>query len=233
VEPDVVRRIKAAWASIAEVAQLDRFQVIVRERSALCPPGRVGVLVIDDTVTVSVPREEMKPLFETSLADAEPAEAADRAALLDRLPPVSALLGPASLFYPLGPVAAGPLFPAVVQESVEEVNGLQASVSAEELEEGGVNRLTGQVFVLRSAHIPVAVCGYRAWPAGIAHLCVLTHPLHRRAGFGEAVARAALREALAEGRLPQWRARLMPSRNLARKLGLVELGAQVSFQIEL
>ena len=211
MEPEVVRRVKAAWASLAEVAQLDRFQVIVRQRSALCPPGRVGVLVIDDTVTVSVPREELKPLLETSLADAQPAEAANPAALVDRHPPVSSLLGPASLFYPLGPVAAEPVLPSVERESVEQVNALLASVSSEELDESGVNRLTGRVFVLRSAQgVPVAVSGYRPWPAGIAHLCVLTT---RRTAAPASV-------------------KLWPSRNLARKLGLVELGAQLSFQLE-
>ena len=91
------------------------------------------------------------------------------------LPPVSSLLGPASLFYPLNPVAAGPVLPNVERESVEQVNALLASVSSEELDESGVNRLTGRVFVLRSAQgVPVAVSGYRPWPAGIAHLCVLT-----------------------------------------------------------
>lgn len=167
VDPEVVRRIKAAWASIAEVPQLDRVQLIVRERSALCPPGRIGVLVLDDTVTVSVPRQELKPVLETSLAGAEPLEAADFAALLDRLPPVSALLGPAYLFYPLAPVAAGSALPTVVNESVQQVNDLIEAVSAEELDESGVSGLTGRVFALRAAEgVPVAICGYRAGRQG-------------------------------------------------------------------
>jgi hypothetical protein len=42
---------------------------------------------------------------------------------------------------------------------------------------------------------------------------------------------AAVAEALAEGLLPQWRARLAASKAVASSLGFIDLGAQVSLRV--
>jgi ribosomal protein S18 acetylase RimI-like enzyme len=76
-----------------------------------------------------------------------------------------------------------------------------------------------------------AVCGYEHWPARIAHLCVATAPQYRRRGAGRKVSEAAIASAVAEGLLPQWRARPEASKMLARSLGFEELGLQMSVRL--
>jgi RimJ/RimL family protein N-acetyltransferase len=76
-----------------------------------------------------------------------------------------------------------------------------------------------------------AACGYRRWPARLAHLCVLTAPQQRGRGLARTVAGAAVAHALDNGFLPQWRARPEPSRRVARALGFRELGAQLSVRL--
>jgi RimJ/RimL family protein N-acetyltransferase len=140
------------------------------------------------------------------------------------------VLGPAALFYPTDRA------PALSTDTVEETTldqlaALLGAVDADELDESGITKVTERLFVTRStAGEPIAACGYRRWPNGVAHLSVLTHPRHRRAGHGATVAAAAIQRALNEGLLPQWRARPSPSKALARKLGFVELGAQLSMR---
>jgi len=49
-------------------------------------------------------------------------------------------------------------------------------------------------------------------------------------GHARRAAAAATRQAITENLLPQWRARPPASQALARSLGLIELGAQLSLQ---
>lgn len=76
---------------------------------------------------------------------------------------------------------------------------------------------------------PTRSAGFREWPGGTAHLCVLTAPRVRGRGLARQVAAAATAYALASGHLPQWRARPAASRRVARALGFRELGSQLSF----
>jgi RimJ/RimL family protein N-acetyltransferase len=76
----------------------------------------------------------------------------------------------------------------------------------------------------------VAVAGYRNWLGQAAHINVLTSPALRGRGLAGAVAGAAVADALRHRLLPQWRARIDASRRVARTLGFVELGAQVSLR---
>ncbi|MFH8345476.1 GNAT family N-acetyltransferase [Streptomyces sp. NPDC018045] len=76
-----------------------------------------------------------------------------------------------------------------------------------------------------------AAAGYRHWPRGTAHLCVLTAPDRRGEGLARRVASAAVAHALAAGLLPQWRARLPASRRVARALGFQEVGSQLSVRL--
>ncbi|MFB9852823.1 GNAT family N-acetyltransferase [Micromonospora andamanensis] len=57
---------------------------------------------------------------------------------------------------------------------------------------------------------------------------MLTAPSRRGRGLARTVAAAATADSLAEGLLPQWRARPAASRRVARALGFRELGAQLS-----
>ncbi|MDQ6910294.1 MAG: hypothetical protein M3Z84_05855 [Actinomycetota bacterium] len=66
-------------------------------------------------------------------------------------------------------------------------------VSAAELDESGLAEITGPAFVIRLNNgVLAAACGFRLWPDGVAHFCVLTYPAHRRVGHATAVAAAAI-----------------------------------------
>jgi len=74
----------------------------------------------------------------------------------------------------------------------------------------------------------VAAAGYHRWPAGTAHLGILTAPDVRGRGLATRAAAAATADALAAGLLPQWRARVPASLRVAAKLGYRTLGRQFS-----
>ncbi|MBL7253815.1 GNAT family N-acetyltransferase [Paractinoplanes lichenicola] len=107
------------------------------------------------------------------------------------------------------------------------VTALRAGVSVEEDGEAGLEDITSAAFVVRGK----AVAGYELWPQGTAHLSVLTAVAWRGRGWGRRVASAATADALANGLLPQWRARPEASRRVARALGFAELGKQVSIRL--
>jgi GNAT superfamily N-acetyltransferase len=225
-----VERVKQAWALLVGVPALRARQVVVRADSYLCPPGWIGILALADTITVSVPRDELLDEVDAALGDLPAAELLSPTVVLPRLPPISKVLGPAALFYPTAGAPA--LSAGVVEEAtIDQVVALLGAVDSDELDESGIAKVTEPLFVIRStAGEPIAACGYRRWPNGVAHLSVLTHPEHRRVGHGATVAAVAIQRAANEGLLPQWRARPSPSKALARKLGLVELGAQLSLR---
>ncbi len=108
---------------------------------------------------------------------------------------------------------------------------LYADAGAADTGEAAVEDLPPPLYVAWLGGRPVAVAGYRQWPAGLAHLSVLVHPQHRRQGHGHRVAAAATASALRKGLLAQWRARPEASRALSRSLGYTELGEQLSVHL--
>jgi RimJ/RimL family protein N-acetyltransferase len=141
------------------------------------------------------------------------------------------VLGPATLAYLDGRDHR----PAGATAAVEEIAGnhadlaaFLASVPTDEAAESGLAGISSSAFVVRSGTRVVAASGYRRWPGEVAHLGVLTAPDHRGRGFARAVASAAVADGLANRLLPQWRARIEPSRRVARALGFRQLGSQLS-----
>jgi predicted GNAT family acetyltransferase len=69
------------------------------------------------------------------------------------------------------------------------------------------------------------------WSTSLAQIGVLTHPQWRGQGLATGVASSSVAQALEAGLVAQWRARctLTASRRIARSLGFVELGRQLSF----
>jgi GNAT superfamily N-acetyltransferase len=229
---DVRSHALASWASLSQVARLRRLQVLVRPSSPLCPSGWVGILGLLDTVTVAVPHRALTAPLEAAFAEV-PVALATRPELVGDLFGTSAeVLGPAALFFAGEPSAVTPLRDVVVL-SVADIQELLVSAADEEVRESGLPEVDSPVFATRDDHgSVVAACGYRRWPAGLAHMSVLTHPQHRCRGLARSVASAAIANALREGLLPQWRARPAPSKALARSLGLAQLGEQLSFRIQ-
>lgn len=223
--------VHQAWAALAGVPSLARFQVVVSSQSPLCPPGWIGVLVIEETVTVCVPDPDLIGVVRSELGALSPTHATDPDAVLSALPSTAKVLGPAGLFYP----PPGTLFAscgAVEELGRADLRELIAALHPGEADEAGIGSITSPAFGLRDDGGELAAaCGWRLWPYGIAHLCVATHPAHRRRGRGRAVARAAIGRAAESGLLPQWRARPLGSQRLAQSIGLTKVGAQLSVRI--
>ena len=253
----VIARARELWVGLAGVPIGFRpggVTVAVAPASLLCPPGWTGIVVIGDAAIatvaeksqVAVVREALQGL---ALTDLDPV----RAQL-----PTTAVLGPATLAY----LAADEFSPAPAHGEAgrlpaghPDLAALAASMPSEEAGEAGIDGIQSDAFVIRAEGHPdtrghrdasrtdsaagargagrvVAAAGYRRWRGVAAHLSVLTAPDFRGLGFGRAAASAATAEALAEGLLPQWRARVEPSRRIARSLGYRELGSQLSLQLQ-
>jgi GNAT superfamily N-acetyltransferase len=226
---DAARR---AWARLAGLPRLDGVQVVVDPESPLGRHGWIGILAVDGTVTACVPRRDLAPRVAAALGALTSQEATMPDVVRPHLPPTRAVLGPASLFYPPAGFAIGEV-PGVEEVSGEDLHELFHAVAPDELDESGLAEITGSLVASRAANGDLAaVCGYRRWPNEVAHLSVLAHPGHRGEGHGRRAAAAAIRRAMDEKLLPQWRARPPASQALALDLGLVELGAQLSLEPE-
>ncbi len=224
------QRVREAWAELIGVAHLRPVQVVVSTDSALCPKGWIGVLGLTGSVTATVPAEALKGEVEGALSRLTAEQATTPEALLPYLSTTTEIIGPASLFYADGFTPASSLT-GVEEVAVDELAPLLIDTPQTDLEESGISELSGTAFVARAADgTPVSACGYRVWPNGVAHLSVLTRPEHRGEGHGQRVATAAILRAIADGLLPQWRARPIGSQALAARLGLVRFGAQLSIR---
>jgi GNAT superfamily N-acetyltransferase len=229
--PADVVGVREAWAQLAGVERLDGIQVIVRPESALSVPGWCGFLSLDGTLTAVVPDDFHLGIVSAALVGLSATEATTPEIIVPRFSEVAEVLGPAALFYPTASVQDGWGRYEVDQETVDQLDGLLREVSPEDVAESGLDEITGPVFLIRQGDEVAAACGWQEWQARIAHLCILTRPAYRQRGLAAAVAAAALRAAVSEGLLPQWRARPIASQRLARSLGLVQLGAQLSLQL--
>ena len=100
-----------------------------------------------------------------------------------------------------------------------------------EVAESGIEEISTAAFAVLEDGQVVAAAGYRNWPRDTAHVSVLTAAAARGRGLARAAGAAAVAHAIEEGRLPQWRARPVASRHVARALGFRELGSQVSIRL--
>lgn len=223
--------VKRAWAKLIGLPELTRLQLLVDPISRLAPPGWIGILAIDDTLTISVPTHEFERRIKLAVRGVLPVDATNPAVILPKFPPAKTVLGPAGLFYNF----ASETFDASLKvDSVPSMSltFLMDSVSSDELNESGITQIDGDAFVIYSdRRKPNAACGYRVWPNGVANICVLVHREHRRLGYAYLLAKVTIARAEREGLMVQWRARPESSRRLALRLGLVELGAQLSLEL--
>jgi GNAT superfamily N-acetyltransferase len=219
-------RARTLWINLAHgpadfrESELD---VIASPDSQLCPPGWVGIVTLGNSAIATAP----EPDRVRSALDGLPIAAlTDPEAVGERLP-ISDVLGPATLAYCDVPPPGEP----VEQLPREDLAELIEAVTPEEAGEAALEDLTSAAFVVRDAGRVVAAAGYELWPYGVAHLSVLTAPDHRGRGLARTVAGAAVRDAMANDLLPQWRARPAASRRVAAALGFRELGKQLSIQL--
>jgi len=226
-------RARELWVQVAGSGARFAFDVsvTVAPESRLCPAGWAGIVVIDGKVLATAPDEGAARLMEEALGGLG-AETLTSAEVLRRRLAVGDIRGPATLAY----LDAGDFRPtAGVVEALEPgdhgVRQFRAGTAPDDLEESGIEEISTPAFVVREGGQVVAAAGYRDWPGDTAHLSVLTAPAARGRGLARRAASAAVGHALAEGKLPQWRARVEASRRVARALGFRELGAQVSLRL--
>jgi GNAT superfamily N-acetyltransferase len=220
--------VRAAWAAMAGVERLQRLQVVARDGTPLSARGWIGILVLDGTVTVVTPSDELADLVRAALGGVDVEGIADPEVVVPLLPVDAAVRGPAALFY--GTVSAPTRRTRVRRVDRAALAPLLDRASADDVDECGLGEIDSDAFVVfGDDERPLAAAGYRRWPGGLAHASVLTDAAHRGRGLGAAVGGAALRFAQEEeSLLPQWRAMPSASKAVARRIGLVERGAQLS-----
>jgi GNAT acetyltransferase len=208
-------------------------RVAVSPRASVCPPGWVGIVVLGGAALATAPDHGTARLVEEALGGLPAASLTDAYILKSRLP-VAAILGPASLAY-LDPAEFRPRPGNVVIAPLDlddrDFRQFVRAADPGETEESGIEELTSPAFAVRERGQVVAAAGYRDWPCRTAHLSVLTAAAARDRGLARATASAAIAHAIGEDRLPQWRARPLASRRVARALGFRELGLQVSIRL--
>ena len=208
-------------------------RVAVSPRASLCPPGWVGIVVLGDAALATAPDPGTARLVEQALGGLPAASLTDAYILRNRLP-VSAILGPASLAY-LDPAEFRPQpgNAVITPLDLDDPDFRRFVLAAEpgEAGESGIEEITTPAFAVRERGQVVAAAGYRDWPCRTAHLSVLTAAAARGRGLARAAASAAVAHAIKEDRLPQWRARPLASRRVARALGFRGLGLQVSIRL--
>jgi RimJ/RimL family protein N-acetyltransferase len=207
--------------------------VAVSPRSYLCPRGWAGIVVIGDAAIATAPDHETARLVGQALSGL-PAASLTGTEVLRRRLPRGEILGPAALAY-LDPAEfrpqPGETVTAPLDPDHPAFRQFLRAAGTDDLGESGIQEITTPAFAVREHGRVAAAAGYRDWPCGIAHLCVLTAPAARGRGLARAAASAAVAHAIGEGRLPQWRARPEASRRVARALGFRELGSQVSIRL--
>lgn len=212
---DLVVRARRLWEELAggRFPDPDTVRVVENPDSRICPPGWVGVVQLAGAILATAPTAAQAELLRRTInPDALP--------VLDRL-------GPAQLAYTADlPSEAG------IAEWVgeTELSELIAAVRPDEAGESGVAGLRRAAVVRENGPI-LAAAGWAPWPAGTAHLCVLTAAQARGRGLATRAAAAATADALAAGMLPQWRARIEASQRVAARLGYRTIGEQLSLHL--
>jgi RimJ/RimL family protein N-acetyltransferase len=224
-------RARELWECLAgDAARFSpAMSVAVSRGSGLGPTGWAGLVVLDGAVLAAAPDHDTARVVEQALGDLPAASLGNTGILASRLP-ASEILGPAALAY-LDPAEFRPQpGGAVTVPTDPDGPGFRQFLLAtgpDDAGESGIGEITSPAFAIREGNRVVAAAGYRDWPLGTAHLSVLTAPAARGRGLARAAASAAVAHAIADGRLPQWRARPPASRRVARALGFRELGFQV------
>jgi GNAT acetyltransferase len=228
---DEVARVRALWRALTSVPEAFATAVTVAasDGSQASPPGWVGIVHVDAAAVVVSP-PELLDRVQSAIGDLD-ADALRDTEVVDRLLRPAETLGPALLFYggPSAPAASSVIGPLALDDPIVE-SVLRDSTDAERGESGIPSATSGIYVSLGADAEPEAVCGWSEWPEGIAHVCILTAASRRGRGAATRVAAGTLEAAVAQGLLPQWRAREGNEASVATAcgLGLVPLGRQYS-----
>jgi GNAT superfamily N-acetyltransferase len=197
-------------------------------------PG-IWILVAGGAPLISLPADTIDALGDHARAWSA-AHVADVATLqreLTQICPrtVDKIVGPAFIGY--GSADSLDLRDASLARPISshaEVRRLQAACQPEEWDHGGSEPEHEHTFgFVGQDNELLALSGYKVWNDSIAHISIVTHPLHRGRGHGRAAVALAAQQALTAGLLPQYRTlrQNTPSMNIAKRLGFIEYGFSV------
>ncbi|MGI5138190.1 GNAT family N-acetyltransferase [Streptomyces sp. CA-106110] len=226
------------WQELASVPipfdAAGEVSVVLSPGSRIGPHGWVGIVLLGGAAIVTAPSEETAGRIRRVFAELPDDKLTDPEEI-GKVLPIGEVLGPFALAYVTndGFRAAAP--PAGLR--VEEVPGyfdlgdLEQVAGPEDALEAGLDELSSPAFVVRVDGQVVAAAVYYEWPDGVASVSVLTAPAWRRKGLSRATGSAAVKHALAQGMLPQWRTRSAAAKKVALGLGFTELGTHLSVEL--
>lgn len=189
----------------------------------------IDIIVVLDLLDIQVvvgPSKALASLERLSAGERRHPEVVDDAL------PHSRVVGPATLAY--AEEVRAPLDVQVAVSPVQNVDLLRDRCTAQEWEESGLIDMPSRIAARRPDGRVAAVAGFERWGPHIAQLGVLVDPQWRKQGYGAAAAARAAQVAQGEQLVPQWRCRMgnAPSRELARRLGFVEVGRQLMIDLD-
>lgn len=208
---------------------------VQRHAGALLDNPGIWILVVGGAPLISLPSDKVDVLAEPARGWSV-ADVADVASLQRQLASacpgaVDKIIGPAFIGYGSSDALdLGDARFARPGASQAQISRLREACQPEAWDHGGSEPHPERTFgVVDEANELFALAGYKVWNDSIAHISVVTHPLHRGRGFGRAVVALAAQHALGAGLLPQYRTlrQNTPSMNIARRLGFVEYGFSV------
>jgi GNAT superfamily N-acetyltransferase len=130
------------------------------------------------------------------------------------------IIGPAAIGY--APTVSLPSHPVrdLGPGDLEARDALRQACTPQEWEHGGGAKEDPACGVFVEGRL-AALASYEVWGRAIAHISIVTHPAHRRHGYGRSAVAHIARRALACGLLPQYRTleSNRPSMHIARSLG--------------
>lgn len=224
-------RVRAMWATLAGSDEFPEsgMLVVCSPSSQICPKGWAGIVAIHNGVLATAPSRPEVGALTRALRDVKPA--GDWSVVFATAPEAR---GPANLAYAevlttSRPGGAGEV--ELLAADDPSVRAFVARVPDADREEAHVEASTSPLACLRDGNDVVAAAGYRVWLDDVAHMSVLVDPAWRGRGLATTVAYTAAEHACASGLVAQWRARPPASRAIARKLGFVDVGQQISVRL--
>ncbi len=232
MRPASLARVRRVWREeIGAPAAFQDSGVTVFGHAPSDETARVSLVRLGEATAVVVPPALVDPLSE-HIAQRPDGDLTDPSTAVELVGPVARFLGPAALAFADDQCfrSRGSAATTTLPAGHDLIRELTAACGPRDTQESAVAELPSPISVVERDGTVVAASGYEVWSAGVAHIGVLTHPRWRGRGLATAVAGAAVARALDAGLVAQWRARtsLTASRRIARSLGFIEVGQQLS-----
>lgn len=236
LSPGARERVLADWiAALGAPASAfagDGTTLVARDDLRAVVAVRLGGALV-----VAAPRAAHATL--AALTSTETLDAVATAAALAVADPTARVIGSAELRYlevvtdPRRDGDRAEPRPTIAPGDPDALAALRAAVDPAEWDEAGLEGMP-HVVVASIEGDPVAAAGWEPWRASIAQVGVLTALDARGRGIGAVVARSAIADALAAGRIAQWRSALDNAASLAagRRLGGEALGRQATVALD-